>query len=117
MPIIGVGVDLVDLARFDESLRRTPGLRERLFTENERALPLASLAARFAAKEAVAKALGAPRGLEWHDAEVVKDDGGRPGLRVSGTVAAAADAAGVTSWHLSLAHDGGAAVATVVAEG
>ena len=89
MPIIGVGVDIVDIERFEQSLRRTPGLAERLFTENERGLPLASLAARFAAKEALAKALGAPRGLSWHDAEVVKDDMGRPGLRVTGTVAAA----------------------------
>ena len=116
MPIIGVGVDLVDIARFEQSLHRTPGLRDRLFTENERELPVASLAARFAAKEALAKAIGAPAGMSWQDAEVVADDSGRPRIRVTGTVAAAADAAGVTAWHLSLAHDGGAAVATVVAE-
>ena len=68
--IVGVGVDLVDIARFEDSLERTPSLRERLFTEAERALPVRSLAARFAAKEALAKALGAPAGLAWHDAEV-----------------------------------------------
>lgn len=117
MSVIGVGVDTVDVARFERSLERTPNLRDRLFTPGERDLPSASLAARFAAKEAVAKALGAPDGLAWHDVEVVSEDSGRPRLSVSGTVAAAADLAGVTAWHLSLSHDGGHAVAMVVAEG
>jgi holo-[acyl-carrier protein] synthase len=115
--IVGIGVDVVDLARFEESLTRTPGLDTRLFSEGERGLSIASRAARFAAKEAVAKALGAPDGLLWHDVEVVNDDSGRPRLVVSGTVAAAAASAGVTGWHLSLSHDGGSAVAMVVAEG
>src|SRR5215475_1309782 len=56
--IVGIGVDLVDVARLDRALRRTPALAARLFTEGERAAPPASLAACFAAKEAVAKALG-----------------------------------------------------------
>jgi holo-[acyl-carrier protein] synthase len=117
MAVIGVGVDLVDLDRFAASMQRTPGLRERLFTPAERELPLDSLAARFAAKEAVAKALGAPPGLQWHDVEVGRDAAGRPTLTLTGTVAAAAAAAGATSWHLSLSHDAGAAVAMVVASG
>jgi holo-[acyl-carrier protein] synthase len=112
-----VGIDLVDVARFEQSLARTPRLIERLFTERERPLSVESLAARFAAKEALAKALGAPGGLDWHDAEVVVAESGRPTLRVTGSVAAAAERAGVTSWHLSLSHDAGAAVAVVVAEG
>ena len=115
--IVGVGVDVADVARFEESLTRTPGLKDRLFTDAERALPMLSLAARFAAKEAVAKALGAPGGLAWHDVEVVREPSGRPSLVVTGTVAAAAAAVGVTHWHLSLSHDGGQAVAFVVAEG
>ena len=61
--IIGVGIDVVDIARFGATLERTPQLLERLFTPAERELPLQSLAARFAAKEAVAKALGAPGGM------------------------------------------------------
>ncbi|HET8982059.1 MAG TPA: holo-ACP synthase, partial [Pedococcus sp.] len=65
--IIGVGIDVVDVERFGQTLERTPTLRERLFTEAERELVLNSLAARFAAKEALAKALGAPVGLHWHD--------------------------------------------------
>src|SRR5215475_10389238 len=56
--IVGIGVDLVDVARLDRALRRTPALAARLFTEGERGAPPASLAACFAAKEAVAKALG-----------------------------------------------------------
>jgi holo-[acyl-carrier protein] synthase len=114
--IVGVGIDVVDIARFERSLERTPGLRERLFTEVERDLAGRSLAARFAAKEALAKALGAPRGLRWTDAEVGRAGDGRPTLRVAGTVADAATERGVTRWHLSLSHDGGVATAIVIAE-
>lgn len=117
MSVIGIGVDVVDIARFEQSLDRTPTLSTRLFVDSERNLPVASLAARFAAKEALAKALGAPKGLQWHDAVVVTDATGRPSLDLSGTVAAAAAAAGVVNVHLSLSHDGGNAVAMVVAEG
>ena len=73
--IVGIGIDVVDVERFGQTLERTPALRDRLFTPAEAALPLASLAARFAAKEALAKALGAPAGLQWHDCEIVKDPG------------------------------------------
>ncbi|GLW65661.1 holo-[acyl-carrier-protein] synthase [Actinomadura rubrobrunea] len=111
-----MGVDVVDVARFERSLARTPGLRDRLFTERERGLAVQSLAARFAAKEALAKALGAPRGLRWTDAEVRRADDGRPALRVTGTVARAAADRGVTRWHVSLSHDGGIATAVVIAE-
>ena len=114
--IVGIGVDLVDIARLEQALRRTPALAARLFTEGERAAPPASLAACFAAKEAVAKALGAPGGLSWHDCEVVSDPDGRPWLTVSGTVADAARGLGVRRWHVSLTHDGGVSVAFVVAE-
>jgi holo-[acyl-carrier protein] synthase len=117
LTVVGVGVDVVDIARFEQALERTPGMRERMFTSSERELPLPSLAARFAAKEALAKALGAPGGLAWHDAEVVSDERGRPSLVVRGTVAEAAGDAGISSWHVSLSHDGGSAVAVVIAEG
>jgi holo-[acyl-carrier protein] synthase len=116
MAIVGIGVDIVDVDRFVTALQRTPGLRDRLFVANERNLPDASLAARFAAKEAVAKALGAPRDLRWHDVEVVRGIGGRPVLTTSGTVETAAAQLGVRHWHLSLSHDSGSAVAMVVAE-
>lgn len=120
--IVAVGIDVVLVARFARALERTPLLADRLFTESERVTPSGhprspeSLAARFAAKEAVAKALGAPTGLSWHDCEVVADPDGRPWLTVCGTVAAAAAERGVSRWHLSLSHDGGIASAMVVAE-
>jgi holo-[acyl-carrier protein] synthase len=115
--IVGIGVDVVDVERFEETLARTPGLRERLFTGAEAALPPGSLAGRFAAKEALAKALGAPAGLRWVDAEVVKDPGGRPSFVVTGTVAALVERLGVCEIHLSISHDAGIASAMVVAEG
>ena len=74
-------------------------------------------AVRFAAKEAVAKALGAPAGMNWQDCWVGLNANGSPFVQVSGTVLAAADARGVHRWHLSLSHDGDVATAMVVAEG
>jgi holo-[acyl-carrier protein] synthase len=121
--IIGIGIDVVPVERFAASLERTPGLRDRLFTSVEQVTPSGrprtgeSLAARFAAKEALAKALGAPGDLRWHDAEVTVGEHGRPALVVQGTVARRAHQLGVTSWHLSLSHDGGIASAFVLAEG
>jgi len=120
--IVAVGIDVVLVERFQRALERTPLLADRLFTEAERLTlrgnprSVESLAARFAAKEAVAKALGAPAGLSWHDCEIVTDPDGRPWLTVSGTVANAARERGITRWHLSLSHDGGIASAMVVGE-
>jgi len=115
--IIGVGIDVVDIERFGESLTRTPGLGARLFTSDEASRPLASLAARFAAKEALAKALGAPAGMHWHDAEIVSESTGRPLFELRGSVLARADELGVASVHVSLSHDAGIASAVVVLEG
>lgn len=116
--IVGVGVDVVDVNRFAAALGRSPRIAARLFTPAERASSsAASLAARFAAKEALAKAVGAPKGLRWHDAEITTGTGGRPQLRVDGTVARLAASLGVSAWHVTLSHDGGLAVAVVVAEG
>jgi holo-[acyl-carrier protein] synthase len=115
--IIGVGIDVVDVERFAQTLARTPQLSARLFTDAERALPTASLAARFAAKEALAKALGAPVGLHWRDAEVHRGEDGRPHLTMHGTVAARAGELGARHTHLSMSHDAGIASAVVVVEG
>ncbi|MEV5123867.1 holo-ACP synthase [Streptomyces decoyicus] len=120
--IIGVGIDVAEIERFGAALERTPELARRLFIEEELMLPsgerrgIASLAARFAAKEALAKALGAPSGLHWTDAEVYVEDSGQPRLRVRGTVEARAKELGVRSWHVSLSHDAGVASAVVIAE-
>ena len=114
--IVGVGIDVVDVARFGAELERAPRLRERLFTPSERDLPLASLAARFAAKEAIAKSLGAPPGMSWLDACVVSGPHGAPSFEVTGTVAARAAELGVSRFHLSMSHDAGIASAVVIAE-
>ena len=114
--ILGIGVDVVEVARLTKALERTPSLRAKLFTAREQEVTAPeSLAARFAAKEAVAKALGT-RGLPWVDAEVVSQDDGKPVLEVHGRVAEVAAAQGISRWHLSLSHDGGIATAFVVAE-
>jgi holo-[acyl-carrier protein] synthase len=121
--IVGVGIDVVPVDRFAEALERTASLATRLFTPAEQLTAAGarrsaeSLAARFAAKEALAKALGGGGGMLWTDAEISNDEAGRPQLAVSGTVAARATALGVTRWHVSLSHDGGIAAATVIAEG
>lgn len=114
--IVGIGIDVCDIGRFDRSLGRTPAMREKLFTPAERQLPMESLAVRFAAKEALAKALGAPAGMDWQDASVVRAESGEPRFEVSGTVAAALAARGGRTIHVSLSHDGGIATAMVVVE-
>ena len=90
------------------------GLRKR---SSERDLPIRSLAARFAAKEALSKALGAPPGMSWQDAEVDKNSDGQPYFRTGGTVQARMSALDVDALHLSLTHDGGIASAVCIAEG
>lgn len=120
MAIIGIGVDVVDLARFEDVLSRTPGIADRLFTKAEQKsaegheLALQSLAGRFAVKEAVAKALKAPAGMHFHDCEV--SNGGAPEVTISGSVKEVADKLGVTNWHVSISHDGPVAIAYVIAE-
>lgn len=111
--IDGVGIDVVDIARFAEALERTSGLKERLFTVAEQTKPVASLAARFAAKEALSKALSAGKGLPWHDAEVINLESGKPAFLFRGEIADLVDGAAV---HLSLSHDAGIASAFVIVE-
>ena len=111
--IDGIGIDVVDIERFKESIDRTPGLKEKLFTPAEQSKPIASLAARFAAKEALYKALSPVHGLAWHDAEVINFENGKPAFLFRGEIADLVDGAQV---HLSLSHDGGIASAMVVLE-
>lgn len=120
MAIVGIGVDVVDLARFTNLVERTPQIIDRLFTKAEQVsaeghqLPVMSLAGRFAVKEAVAKALGAPAGMAWHDCEV--SNGGAPTISIRGTVADVAANLLITNWHVSISHDGPVAIAYVIAE-
>jgi holo-[acyl-carrier protein] synthase len=111
--IVGTGIDVVDIDRFKTSLERTPGLGEKLFTDAERRKPLASLAARFAAKEALAKALNAGKGLSWKEVEVINLESGKPTFLFRGEIADLVDGADV---HLSLSHDAGIASAMVIVE-
>ncbi|MBI3428673.1 MAG: holo-ACP synthase [Actinobacteria bacterium] len=111
--IEGIGIDVVNIERFAQSLERTPGLAERLFTAAERSKPISSLAARFAAKEALAKALNAGKGLLWLDAEVLNLEGGKPLFLFRGEIAEIIDGATV---HLSISHDSGIASAVVIVE-
>jgi len=119
--VVGVGVDIVDVRRFRAAIARTPGLVARVFTDREielsggASLRPSSLAARWAAKEAVAKVLVDNRGLEWHHCEVVNGERGEPLLVVAGTVQRAAEALGIEAWHLSLSHDGDMAIAFALA--
>lgn len=114
--IVGIGVDVVELDRFERTLARTPALRTRLFTPSERELPDRSLAARFAAKEALVKAIGHSTGFGWQDIEVVSDEHGNPFFDVHGGLAELVVARGISSLHVSMSHDGGMALAFVVAE-
>lgn len=115
MSIVGIGVDVCEIARLEEALLRSPGLVHKVFTPSEARRRIASLAGRWAAKEALAKALGAP-GMRWLDAEVCSAESGQPSFRVSGTVADRCRELGVVRIHLSISHDGGIATAFVICE-
>lgn len=123
MPIVGIGVDLVKIARVEALARRWEHrFLQRVYTENERrasfgrAWRYASLAGRFAAKEAVLKALGTgwAAGVSWQDIEVLNDVSGRPIATVQGRTATLAQRAGVRGIHVSLSHDGDYAIAEVI---
>jgi holo-[acyl-carrier protein] synthase len=115
-----VGLDLIEIERIRRALDRYPGFRERCFTEAERAYcdsrpnPAQHYAARFAGKEAVGKALGfgVARAFAWHDVEIAGRP--KPGVRLSGRVAAWAERAGAGGIDLSMTHSRGIAAAVCV---
>jgi holo-[acyl-carrier protein] synthase len=122
--ILGIGVDLTPVDRMAGAMEKHPGrLEARVFTDDERAYCNAKadkyqhFAARFAAKEAILKALLVPEGLSWHELEIVNDEDGAPRISLSGQAAQAAEKLGVRKLHLSLTHAGGQAMAFVIAEG
>ncbi len=121
--MIGIGVDAVEIERFRQSLLRTPTMRTRLFTAAEldyvapKADPVPSLAARFAAREAVMKALGVGLGaFGFQEVWVSRAESGVPSLEFSGAALALSQAAGVRRWHVSLTHSDLVAIAYVLAE-
>jgi len=121
--MIGVGSDLVDVGRFRRSMARTPGLRQRCFTAGEQAYaelatdPAERYAARFAAKEAVMKAMGVGLGAcRITDIEVLRAESGQPSVRLHGSAVKLAGDRGVSAWHLSLTHTASVAHAIALAE-
>ena len=121
--ILGVGVDVVDVDRMRDLLSRRPKISERLFSKAEQDYsqlqsdPSQRFAVRFAAKEAVMKALSSSFGsIDWKDVEVVKEKSDIPQLRLLGRAAEHAKKKGITSWHISLSHSKTSAMAMVVAE-
>ena len=125
MAVVGIGIDLVEVARVRELLNQHGDrFKARTFTEAECAYceacadPAMHFAARFAAKEAASKALGTgfAEGVSWRDIEVVRATSGRPVLRLHGGAARRAEQLGARSWHLSLSHTKELAQAQVVAD-
>ncbi|HEX9307048.1 MAG TPA: holo-ACP synthase [Anaeromyxobacter sp.] len=124
--IVGLGIDVVEIARIRRILDGPPALAERFlarcFTAAEQSYCDAVVdratryAARFAAKEAASKALGAPPGIGWHDVEVLRGEGA-PSVALRGAAAGAQARLGATRALLSLTHDAGIAAAVVVLEG
>lgn len=123
--IVGTGVDLTEISRIQDSVNRfADRFLNRIYTPREIAYCMRkknsaeSLAARFAAKEAGAKALGTgiSRGVSWREIEVTHLPGGRPTLLFHGRAAERAATMGVTAAHLSLSHGRDLAIAQVVLE-
>ena len=122
--IVGLGSDLLDVARIEQKLREDSGLAASLFTPLEihycegKHRPAQHYAARFAAKEALLKALGTGwrDGLSWREIEIRRDELGRPVMVLSGCVEQLARERGVTRVHVSLTHTAAYAAATVILE-
>ena len=120
--MIGIGTDLVEIERFRTTLERTPGIRARTFTNDEQAYadakhdPTERYAVRWAAKEAVMKAMGVGLGeVAMHDIEVVKAENGAPSIRLHGTAATKSAELGITEWKITLTHTETLAQAIAVA--
>ncbi len=120
--MLTVGVDIVDITRISRAIERW-GTRflDRIYTAEEQARYGArtpELAARFAAKEAVSKALGTGLvGIGWTEIEILNDARGKPYIRLSGKADARAKALGIREWSISLSHSDDHAIAFVVATG
>ena len=122
MSVLGLGVDIVEIDRMRAALERTPRLKDRIFSAEERwycehkARPEVHYALRFAAKEAVLKALGTGfSGMRFCDVEVIREGTGRPVPKLSGRAAQRAEELGVIEMHLSLSFTHTTAVASAVA--
>jgi holo-[acyl-carrier protein] synthase len=121
MEILGLGVDICEIERMERALERHGTMRERVFTPEEiaycesKARPAESYAGRFAAREAVIKALGGYRGRRWHDISVTRSPSGAPAIRLEGNAKQRADALGVDRVMVTFTHERTSAVAFAVA--
>ncbi len=121
MEILGLGVDICEIGRMERALDRHPSLRGRVFTPEEvaycdsRARPAESYAGRFAAREAVIKALGGYRGRGWRDISVTRAPTGAPAIRLEGNAKRRADVLGITGVLITFTHERTSAVAFAVA--
>ena len=121
MDILGLGVDICEIARMERALERHPTMRDRVFTPEEiaycdsKARPAESYAGRFAAREAVIKALGGYRGKRWQDISVTRAPSGAPAIRLEGTAKSRADALGIERVLITFTHEKTSAVAFAVA--
>jgi holo-[acyl-carrier protein] synthase len=119
--ILGLGVDICEIARMEHALERHPTMRERVFTPEERAYcdskarPAESYAGRFAAREAVIKALGGYRSRRWQDISVARSPSGAPSIRLDGNAKLRADALGISNVMITFTHEKTSAVAFAVA--
>ena len=121
MEIVGLGVDICEIARMERALARHPTMRARVFTPEEiaycdsKARPAESYAGRFAAREAVIKALGGYRGKRWQDISVTRHPSGAPSIALTGLAKDRADTLGITSVLITFTHEKTNAVAFAVA--
>lgn len=121
MEILGLGADICEIERMERALERHPTMRERVFTPEERAYcdakarPAESYAGRFAAREAVIKALGGYRGRRWQDISVTREPSGAPAIRLEGNAKARADLLGVSDVLVTFTHERTSAVAFAMA--
>jgi holo-[acyl-carrier protein] synthase len=121
MDILGLGVDICEIARMERAISRHPTLRDRVFTPEEiaycdsKARPAESYAGRFAAREATIKALGGYRGRFWQDISVTRQPSGAPSIRLDGNAKRRADTLGVTDVLITFTHEKTSAVAFAIA--
>jgi holo-[acyl-carrier protein] synthase len=119
--VVGLGVDLCEIARMERAISRHPTFRDRVFTPEEiaycdsKARPAESYAGRFAAREATIKALGGYRGRRWHDISVTRQPSGAPAIRLDGNAKRRADALGVSEVLITFTHEKTNAVAFAMA--
>jgi holo-[acyl-carrier protein] synthase len=119
--IVGLGVDICEIARMERAISRHPTLRDRVFTPEEiaycdsKARPAESYAGRFAAREATIKALGGYRGRRWQDISITRRPSGAPAVRLDGNAKRRADAIGITDVLITFTHEKTSAIAFAVA--